>query len=269
MTDIRVTELNIYPIKSCAGVSLSKVAITNWGADRDRRFMLVDANGKFITARKHHGLVLVKAVSADKGLMLSAPGMSGLYIEAPDQEGAALEQVQVWKDEVSALFVDARADAWFSEFLGEQARLVYIPERSFRQVDQAYYDAPQKVSFADAYPVLATSESSLEDLNGRLKNPVKMTHFRPNIVVAGADSFAEDHWRRLRIGEVEFVAVKPCSRCVFTTIDPASGHKSPDTEPLRTLASYRKTELGAIFGQNLVQLNHGIICVGDKVELLD
>ncbi len=264
MESLTVQQLAIYPIKSCQGISLSTMALSEWGPDLDRRFMLVDPNGKFVTARQHPKMLAVRLAMQMQGLLLSAPGMSDIAISLSllntEQSPAA---VKIWKDSVTAIQVNGELDEWFSDYLGVAVRLVFIPENSFRQVDQNFYSAQQRVSFADGFPLLITHQTSLEELNSRLEQPVTIQRFRPNIVIAGGEAWAEDRWKHLQIGQTEIELVKPCSRCVMTTIDPLKLEKAK--EPLSTLSQYRRTSLGVIFGQNGVNLAPGLIQVGDPI----
>ncbi|OZG71267.1 MOSC domain-containing protein [Hahella sp. CCB-MM4] len=264
MTSLHVTELNLYPVKSCAGVSVDQLRISEWGPEGDRRYMLVDAAGKFVTGRKFPQMVLLKTQIHPEGISITSP--KGDSIMATIPEDAQRIEVEVWRDKMVAAVASSEINDWLSRLLGQELKLVHMPEDSFRQVDREYYAADQRVAFSDGYPVLVTNESSLAELNGRLEESIVMKRFRPNIVVNGTSPWEEDDWNHLRIGEVEFRAVKPCSRCVFTTVDPMTAEKGK--EPLRTLAGYRRKELGVIFGQNLVQLNHGVIKVGDSVEII-
>ena len=176
-------------------------------------------------------------------------------------------QVSVWNDSVSALGLGiSEKDAVLSKYVGKAVRLVFMPDSSFRQVDREYFSADRRGSFADGFPVLLCNTASQLDLNSRLEEPVPMSRFRPNIVVSGQEPFEEDRWRRIRIGEIEFAVVKPCSRCVMTTINDA-GEKGK--EPLKTLATYRRNEHGVCFGQNLVPLSHGQISVRDTLVVLE
>ncbi|MGW8311070.1 MAG: MOSC domain-containing protein [Thiogranum sp.] len=266
---MKVTELNIYPVKSTRRIALSESEVLPRGLPWDRRWMLVDASGKFITGRQHPRLATVQTQIGDNRLHVHAAGHDSLSLPLVPRERRVVE-VTVWKDSVEALLAGGDADAWFSDFLGLDCRLVQMTDDIFRSVNQDYGRAGDQVSFADGFPLLLISEASLADLNSRLDQPVEMRRFRPNLVIDGERAYAEDGWRRIRVGEVEFEGVKNCSRCVFTTIDPDTGEKSPDLEPLRTLSSYRRRpEGGVYFGQNLIPRGAGVIRVGDRVTVLD
>jgi uncharacterized protein YcbX len=174
--------------------------------------------------------------------------------------------VVVWGDSVQAAAVGERADAWLSGFLGLACRLVYFPPDTVRAVDPDYARASDQIGFADGFPFLLISQASLDDLNGRLDEAVPMLRFRPNLVVAGCSAYAEDDWRRIRIGEIEFRFAKPCSRCIIPTIDPASGLRG--REPLRTLMGYRQRDNKVYFGQNLIHDGVGQLALGMPIEVL-
>ena len=266
---MQVTELNIYPVKSTRRIALSESEVLPRGLPWDRRWMLVDASGKFITGRQHPRLATVQTEIGDNVLHIHAAGHDSLSLPLVPRERRVVE-VTVWKDSVDALLAGSEADAWFSDFLGLDCRLVQMTDDISRGVNPDYGRAGDQVSFADGFPLLLISEASLTDLNSRLDQPVEMRRFRPNLVIDGERPYAEDDWRRIRVGEVEFEGVKNCSRCVFTTIDPDTGEKSPDMEPLRTLSSYRRRpEGGVYFGQNLIPRGAGVIRVGDSVTVLE
>lgn len=261
---MQLTQLNIYPAKSMRGIALERAVVTSFGLHNDRRWMLVDESGKFITQRKYAAMAWIESRLTDCGIIFQAPEMEPLVLSLDqlDQSGIAT----VWRDEVPVLRAPAVASQWFERFLGVACHLVYMPETSFRQVDRNYFSADQRVGFADGFPFLLISEASLEDLNGRLAESVPMTRFRPNLVISGCAAYEEDRWKKVRIGSIEFDIVKPCSRCVMTTIDAQTGRKG--VEPLATLAKYRKNDFGVCFGQNLVHKGVGELRVGDSVEFI-
>lgn len=266
---MQVTGLNIYPVKSTRHIALDESAVLPRGLPWDRRWMLVDDSGRFITARQQPALATVQTALTDGRLQISASGRESITL-SPVPDERLLVRVTVWTDEVDAVSVGAQADAWFSGFLGLNCRLVQMTDDLVRSVSPGYGQPGDQVSFADGYPLLLISEASLADLNSRLPQPVEMRRFRPNLVVDGDIPYAEDGWRRLRVGEVEFEGVKNCSRCIFTTIDPDTGEKHPDREPLRTLSTYRRrSEGGVYFGQNLIPRSGGVIRVGDSVTVIE
>ncbi len=261
-----LSSISIYPIKSTAALDLQSATIDARGLMHDRRWMIVDPEGRFLTGRQLARMVLICADPRSDGLHLEAPSMPGLEVVAPDSDSERLS-VTVWDDVVDAACADAAADAWLSEFLGRPVRLAMMDAQSVRMVEPEPAGTHEhEVGFADGYPFLAISQGSLDGLNARLAAPMSMQRFRPNLVIAGCAAHAEDSWQRIRIGAVEFEAVKPCTRCVFTTVDPTLGVRDPSGEPLRTLKSYRRSDAGITFGMNLVARSRGRICVGDRVE---
>ena len=265
---MKLTEINIYPLKSTRRIALRESEVLPRGLPWDRRWMLVDENGKFITARQHPRLAMVQTRIEGDSLEVGVAGRPPLRLSLRPRVQETTE-VTIWKDRCPAVPVGEEADAWFSGYLGIRCRLVQMTDELVRGVNPDYGRPGDEVSFADGFPLLLITEASLADLNNRLEHPVEMRRFRPNLVVDGERPYAEDAWHRIRIGEVEFEGVKNCSRCVFTTIDPDSGIKDPGQEPLRTLSRYRKRpEGGVYFGQNLIPRSGGVIHVGDPVEVL-
>ena len=265
---MHVASLHLYPLKSCAPLDADVLEITPRGPACDRRWLAVDADGRFLTARQHPRLVGIRAYPDAHGIALSADGMAPLHVATPGDE-AARRDVVIWDDRVQAIDAGDAAAAWLSRYLGLAARLVHMDATVHRPVDPDYAEAGDEVSFADGYPLLVISQSALDELNSRLASPVPMARFRPNVVVTGAAPHAEDTWRRIRVGDVEFDAVKACTRCVFTTIDPTTMTHDPAGEPLRTLLGYRRTPKGVSFGMNLIPRGTGRIGRGDAVVVLD
>lgn len=264
---MHIASLHLHPLKSCAQLDVDMLDITPRGPAGDRRWLIVDDGGRFVTARQRTEVVGIRAVPDATGLRLDAPGMPTLHVAMPAGD-AARTTVTIWKDSVHAQRCDPAADAWLTRYLGSPAHLVHMDEATHRPVDPDFAEPGDIVSFADAYPLLVISQAALDGLNARLADPVPMARFRPNLVVAGAAAHAEDGWRRVRIGDVEFDAVKPCTRCVFTTIDPVTLTRDPDGEPLRTLARYRRTAAGVTFGMNLIPRATGTVRRGDRVTVL-
>ena len=264
-TPTQLSQITIYPIKSTAGIHLNHSLVEEKGLVFDRRFVLVDLKGKFITARTQPKLALVHSAISEQGFHVRAPNMQGLEINK-NEFGHLYLEVEIWGTKVQGQWCHKNYDTWFSDYLDQPCRLLFFGEQSERLVK----GHETQVSFADGYPLLLISEASLNDLNARADEAVTMTQFRPNLVVKGCAAFAEDRWKTIRIGEVKFAVVKPCSRCIFTTIDPITGEKSALNEPLNTLQKYRKGADGQVyFGQNLVALNSGKISVFDTVQVLE
>ena len=259
-----LSEIVIYPVKSCAGVSVPSAKLTDRGLEGDRRFMVVDASGAFVTQRGFPKLARVQARFVGAQLELSLDG-AGVAVAA-EPKGAGL-QVKVWRSTVSAVDCGDEVAAWFSALLGAPMRLVYMPTSTGRTMNVDYAAEHEKVSFADGYPYLLTLESSLSELNARLSEPVPMDRFRPNLVLRGGKPWEEDAYDRLRIGALGFRVAKPCARCVIVTTEQDTGVQA-SKEPLRTLATYRTRDLGVIFGQNLIaDRTDGVLTVGDAVHI--
>ena len=263
---MHLANIYLHPIKSSAPLAVGVATVEARGLQHDRRWMVVDADGRFLTGRQLPRLTLLRATPGPGGLSLDAPGMPSLHVPFP--QGDATVQVSVWKSGVAARPAHASADAWLGEFLQRPARLVHMDAGVVRPMIDAGAHAGDEVSFADAFPLLLVSQAALDGLNARLAKPVSMLQFRPNLVVDGVAAHAEDGWKRIRIGEVEFDVAKPCTRCIFTTVDPTRGERDPDGEPLRTLIGYRRTPDGVTFGQNLIPRSLGTLQAGDAVEVL-
>lgn len=263
---MQLSSLYLYPIKSTAPLVVEAALVEPRGLRDDRRWMVVDADGRFITGRQLPRLTLVRAQPGPDGLSLDAPGMPTLQVPFP--QTSVTVPVNVWKSDVAARPADAASDAWLSEFLGQPVQLVHMDAGVTRPMTDVHSQAGDEVSFADAFPMLLITRAALDGLNARLAKPVSMLQFRPNLVVDGAAAHAEDDWKRIRIGDVEFDVAKPCTRCVFTTVDPLRGERDPDGEPLRTLIGYRRSGDGVTFGQNLIPRSPGTLRIGDAVEVL-
>ena len=266
MAQITLSGIYRFPVKSLGGASLDRAVLDGRGIGYDRHWMVVDPSGRFLTQRDHPRMALVTTRLDAERLTLDAPGMPSLAVPL-DPAGAPRREVQVWGDSVEAAVCEGGVGEWLSAFLGTPCQLVFMPEDSRRPVDPAYAAPEDQAAFSDGFPLLLISEASLEDLNRRLERPLPMIRFRPNLVVKGCAPYAEDHWRRIRIGEIGFRVVKPCSRCVIPTIDPRTAEKGP--EPLRTLAGYRRRGNKVFFGQNVLHDQEGTLEVGDTVEILE
>jgi len=260
--------LHIYPIKSTAGISLSNSWVDERGLSFDRRFVVSEPNGQFITARTEPTLCLIRVNLTESGLTLTAPDMPALVINYRELS-TNYQKITVWNDDIQAQYGHKNYDLWFSQYLKKPCQLVYFGKDSQRYV----INSRKEIAFADGYPLLLISQASLDDLNekmpGKLPQQISMAQFRPNIVVNSCDAFDEDTWQHIRIGEVEFEVSKPCSRCIFTTVNPTSAEKHPQQEPLKTLTTYRQVASGDVmFGQNLIALNQGSIKQGDEIKVL-
>lgn len=270
---ITLSGLFIYPVKSLGGISLPAAELTPLGLRHDRRWLIVDAQNRFLTQREHAEMALLAVEPAYNGFLLrhrQRPELLPLYVPFEATPERTLF-VTIWDDMVFAWRGTPEADAWLSEALGQTCKLVYMSDMVRREVDP---DKPELnpagtlVSFADGYPYLLASEESLAELNARLAEPMPMNRFRPNLVVRGLGvADAEMQWADFQIGGHVFRSVRGCARCVVTTIDQATAQKNSATEPLRTLATYRKQGNKIMFGQNVTGPARGQLRVGDAVVL--
>jgi uncharacterized protein YcbX len=260
-----VSSLHVYPVKSLRGVAVDELRVERRGPRHDRRWMLVDEAGRFITQREHPRLALVDVAIDEGGRRLHVRAPAQGELEVPFEPAGQRREVEIWDDRVTASSVSEEARAYFSRYLEAEVDLVYMPDESERAVDPRYALAGDIVGFADGYAFLLANEASLDDLQGRMGSPIPMARFRPNVVVAGAPAFAEDTWTSLRIGALSFRVTKPCERCPIPTIDieTAERHK----EPLATLATFRRSGKAVLFGQNLAHDGEGWLRVGDAVEV--
>jgi uncharacterized protein YcbX len=262
-----VQNLYLYPIKSLGGISVQEAQVEERGFKYDRRWMLVDQSGGFLTQRQHPQLALLQVALGESDLSVFSKADPSRKISFDLEMNSSKEmQVSVWGDVVTALQVAPEVSAWFSDFLGMNVELVLMPESSHRKLDPRYAVQEESVSFADGMPYVMIGQASLDELNGRLADPVGMDRFRPNLVFSGGEAFTEDQFKQLQIGEVEFQVVKPCARCVMITVDQEKGTKGK--EPLATLATYRSQGAKVYFGQNAVALTQGIVRVGDPIQQL-
>ncbi len=275
-----LSNLTYYPIKACRGFDVQSSNVERMGLEHDRRMMVVTPEGEFLTQREHPKLALitptlrlrsaplsVKEMESDS-ITLSAPNFDSIQFGI--QKSGATYPVNIWKSTgVQAVDQGEESAQWLSDWLGAPVRLVHIADGFQRKLNQEYaVNADDHTGFADGYPILIISESSLQDLNSKLdaSRPVPMNRFRPNIVIKDCEPFAEDTWKRIRIGGVEMALVKPCARCEVTTTDQITLERKK--EPLKTLGGYRKHKLGAIFGMNVIPFNEGRLEVGMEVGVI-
>lgn len=269
---MRLSELYVYPIKSAAGIALTEASMTARGLQYDRRWMVVDAQGKFMSQRRFPKMALISVAVGDC-LEVSAPEMSKLSVPLVSQAGEFV-QVDVWGDACKAIALP-KTKSWFSQFLDTDCQLVYMPDSSTRPTAHGKLGDDNLVSFADAYPYLLISEASLHELNRRLAEKgeaaVTMKRFRPNLVVSGVESaHDEDQWHQMQIGKTVFDLPKLCDRCSIPNVNPQTGDRGK--EPTKTLATYRSWDRGIWFGQNCVARSSGderVLRVGDEVEVLE
>jgi len=265
MTSIFVSDLSIYPLKSCREINKNSSRVEKFGLQNDRRWMVVDQHGVMLTQRKIAKMCLIQPELTDSGLVLKAVNMDNLVVEIPPSSKNV--NVKVWEDHCKAYDAGNEAASWLSQFLSTTCRLVYFPDNEFRQVDLDYANKGDKTAFSDGFPLLLISQASLDDLNQRLSTPITMNRFRPNIVITGCKPFAEDSWKKIKIGDITFRIVKPCSRCVIPSINIETAVR--EDEPTKTLARYRKQDNKIFFGQNVIADGLGIIAVGMPVEIIE
>jgi uncharacterized protein YcbX len=258
-----ISALYVYPVKSCQGIRVDRARVARRGFEHDRRWMVIDDSGRFITQREVPALCRVRTSLLAQGVELAHDGQGPFLLPFEYDSGAELPVI-VWRSEVLAVR-HAEGSHWLSEAIGRRCSLVFMPERQERAVDEGRGRPGDIVSFADGYPFLLISEASLSDLNSRLPTPLEMERFRPNIVVTGTSAFAEDGWGHVKLGPIGFRGVKRCDRCVVTTLNPLTGEGGK--EPLATLASYRRSEGKVWFGMNLIHDQEGWLAVGDEAHL--
>lgn len=278
---MHISEINIYPIKSLKGISLDSALVEARGLQYDRRWMLTTPEGMFFTQREFPKMATITTEVTSDGLRVTSENDGSVKIPFdPDRERT--QEVTIWQSVCRGEVYSDGVNAWFSHVLDTKCQLVYMPDDSRRSVNPRFDHGEDIVSFADGYPLMVLGEASLDDLNSRLETRLPMNRFRPNLVVSGSKAYAEDDWKRIRIGNAEFRSTKPCERCVTTTVEQARG-EFDGKEPLKTFASYRIAKdvmpdryesLGVgpnavLFGQNLIaEIPGGAITVGDKVEVL-
>ena len=261
---LRLASIHLYPLKSGAGLAPVEWEVDGFGLRYDRRWMVVDAGGRFVSQRTCPQLARVQPALGPETLRLETDGMPAL--ELPLRPATtALTTVVVWNDACAAVWLGRHAARWISDVLDADCDVVYMPESTIRNAAPAYAPPGTRVSFADAFPFLMISQESLEHLNRRLPSPLPMNRFRPNLVIAGGGPHEEDRMTTFSVGELRFRVVKPCDRCVIPTVDQAAG-EARGPEPLRTLATYRRRDGRVLFGQNVVHLGQGPLRCGSPLD---
>ena len=277
-----VSQLCVYPLKSCQGINLPEAEVRTKGFLWDREMMLVSGNGKFITQRQFPQLALVRVEIVDRMISIGLKDRSFPSLSFSIVPTGKTVEVEIWRDRILAVDRGDEIAAWFQRFLnldGEKTcRLVQQSPEHIRPITIKYPSQENTpLGFADNYPIMLTNTASLEELNQRIveihisqKQAVSMDCFRPNIVIDSTEPFMEDRWSLIQIGEIQFQVVKPCSRCIITTIDGEVGTKKQSKEPLSTLGTFRQlSEQGVMFGVNMIPQNQGTIKVGDRLEVME
>lgn len=264
---VRISEIWVYPIKACGGDSRNVAEVTRRGLADDRRYMLVDEAGRFVSQRQRPALSRTRvSVNAYGHFQVEADDMDVplcLPRSFSSDKQTDITDVTVWGSRVHGVALHTEGSDWFSRFIGESTRLVFMGSAE-RPVAADYRRPGDIVSFADGFPLLLTNRASLDDLNRRVAATIPMTRFRPNVVIEGAPAYAEDTWTSIRLGPVPLRGPKLCSRCVVTTIGLEG---TPGKEPLRTLAKYRRRNGHVFFGLNLIPDAEGPIEVGSPVAV--
>lgn len=258
-----VKHLFFYPVKSARGVSLESMSIDRTGPKYDRRWMVVNRGGKFLTQRQFPKMCLIETQLNGDTLILSSPGFDTIHVS----KGTKDMQVTVWRDTVLARDCGDDVAQWLSDYLAKDCHLVEMPEQTQRLVDTDFAGQGETVGFADGFPLLIASQASLNDFNSKLETPIGFDRFRPNIVVDGCEPYAEDDWREVQIGDIRMSIVKPCSRCIIPSIEQTSGNKQMVVN--EALLEYRRRGAKTYFGQNALHQNRGEISVGDAVRLIE
>ena len=262
MTHFTLSAITLYPVKSLAGISVTSWPVIKTGLQYDRKWMLVDKAAQFLSQRKLPRMALIKTSLTGSHLILSATGVEDLSLSLTPSDGDIINST-IWGDQCDARSVSREADQWLSHFLNHDCRLVYQPDDMIRQVDPQYGRHSDNVAFSDGFPLLIISENSLASLNREMQLNLPMTRFRPNLVISGCPAYAEDSWREISIGNIDFRLPKPCSRCAIPTIDPETAQTGK--EPLATLNRIRKWQKNVYFGQNALHNQCGTLTVGDTV----
>ncbi len=263
MSHIIVSQLFVYPVKSCRGIALQQARVEAFGLQHDRRWMVVDQQGVMLTQRQHARMCLIQPEITGNGIRLTAEGMSAIDIAIPDCQQRT--EVVVWNDHCQSCDAGDAAAHWLSDFLQVSCRLVYFPHDEVRQVDLNYAQPGDKTAFSDGFPMLLISQASLDNLNAKLSVDIGIERFRPNLVVSGCDAHAEDQWSSLQINNMTFRVAKPCSRCVIPSINIDTAER--EREPLKTLASYRRQHDKVYFGQNIIAEQQGELQIGMSVAI--
>lgn len=263
---LTISELFIYPVKSLGGIAVNRAVLTDRGFEYDRRWMLVDGNNRFMSQREHPAMALLQVQLSATGLRIYHKAYSGQSVDIPlTPPSGQRVAAQVWDDVCEVQYVSNCADTWLSAMLSFPCRLVYMPGSTRRRVDERYAANGEITSLSDGYPVLIIGQASLDDLNQRMALSLPMNRFRPNIVFSGGPAYEEDTMAHFTVNGISFYAVKPCARCVMTTISQETAATSK--EPLKTLAGYRNRDNKIYFGQNVLYESGGALHIGDQINV--
>lgn len=265
---IKIKSIHIYPIKSLGGISVQQSKVTHRGLAHDRRWMLVDAENRFVSQREYAQLALLQPeITSDQMIVTDRNGrQQALYFDLKEPPTRP-EEVIIWDDTVLAKPVSTAADEWFSQYMEMPVRLMYMHKDSVRAADPRYaITESDKVSFADGYPILIISEASMGLLNSKLTESLSIDRFRANLIFEGSTAHEEDTWREIQMAQQTLYGVKPCARCIMTNIDPKTAKAGK--EPLKTLATYRKVGQKILFGENFIPKEEGVLRIGDEIKVL-
>jgi len=263
---IQINQLFHFPVKSLKGVQLTQMELDSFGPKWDRRFMLADKSGRFLTQRECPAMGQISAEVADDQLVLTHAGVKKALCLGELNQFAMHQPVTIWKDQVSARVIQHDINQWISEILQREVTLLFMDEDTHRQVDLKFAEQGDRTSFADGYPFLILSEASVRFLADRLGRELAIERFRPNIVVSGCDAFAEDKWKKIAINGIEFDIVKPCARCVIPTLDLETSEKQADV--MQMMLKHRKHGKAVMMGQNAIHRETGILQVGQSIAVL-
>ncbi len=265
MTQIILSDIFIYPVKSLAGIKVSKWTVNDKGLLHDRKWMLIDNHNQFLSQRRLPKMALIKTEIKNDTLILSTATSGSISLPLNPENGNDINTT-IWKDQCLAKTTSSEAGQWLSDFLEIDCNLVYQPDNIIRPVDPDYAIDTDKVNFPDGFPFLIVSDASLITLNQEMEIPLPMQRFRPNLVISNCESYAEDSWREIQINSINFRLPKACSRCSVPTIDTETAQTNK--EPLTTLSRLRRWNNKVFFGQNALHNNSGELSVGDPVEII-
>ncbi|MCH7337471.1 MOSC N-terminal beta barrel domain-containing protein [Acinetobacter sp. NIPH 2699] len=263
---MRISQLFHYPVKSCRANKCFEMEIDSFGPKWDRRWMIVDKDGRFITQRQVAKMGQI-GVTISSDVVRFDYQSEQIELSLTEAQGQADDRlVSVWQDQLKGNCIEHAVNDWLSLILERHVRLIYMPQETIRQVDLDYAQVGDRVGFADGFPFLIISEASVDFLSDKVGYRLDVQRFRPNIVISGCDAFAEDQWKQIQIGEVKFDLVKPCSRCVIPTIDLETSQKQP--EVMQAMLAYRKQGNKVMMGQNALHRGEGTIALGQEVQII-